>query len=94
MTDTTTVDATTEYVHTHTYIGGTWMQLNQTDSTGNEVPMGSQNIEVFAMMPEFFDEYSMVGIETRFITKLPNDHISKGEYLQNWISYPVTEEVE
>lgn len=91
MTDATNA---TEYEHTPTYIGGSWMQLNQTASDGTQTPIGSQTIEIFAMMPESFDDDSTVGIETHFITKVPNDTVLKGEFLAQWMSYPVSEEYE
>ena len=102
MTDAMTAayDGTTmENQHQHVWVGSSYMQLNQTvtasdGTTTADEYLGSQIMDVYALLPEFYDEESMVGVEVNFSTHLPKDHVAKDEWLASWISYSSTEEVE
>jgi len=69
------------------------MEIMATDDSGNQYSAGTSSIEFFAKLPDYFDDYSHVGIEAHFISKVPNDTVAHGETVYQWLAYPWEEEV-
>jgi hypothetical protein len=43
---------------------------------------------VIALLPEYYDEDSRVGIEAKFELGLPVSTVNQGEWLASWVTFP------
>ena len=71
------------------HVGGAHLQLN--DTAGDYA--GWYGVSVHALLPEYFEDDSRIGLEAEFSLSLPSDAVTKGEWLMSWVSLPTYETV-